>query len=107
MKGDEGKISSLGYPGNYPANRTCFWRITVPVGFFSGNTCQFDYVKVYDGIINNSPMLKKLCGAKLPTPILSTGNTMGVLFVSNDRIQKIGFSAKYQKGKLLQVTETD
>ena len=52
-----GSINSPGYPGLYPHNRDCFWRITVDAGlkimFAFGtlrlethDTCDYDYLEV-------------------------------------------------------------
>lgn len=52
-----GTVSSPGWPGNYPNNRTCVWTIRVPAGsnihvHFAGidleahANCSFDYLEV-------------------------------------------------------------
>uniref|UniRef100_A0A0X3NN85 Tolloid-like protein 1 n=1 Tax=Schistocephalus solidus TaxID=70667 RepID=A0A0X3NN85_SCHSO len=114
MKGNKGNISSLGYPGNYPANKTCLWTITVPKGYSvlltfetfdleDDTKCQYDYLQVFDGTLKSSPLLKTMCGANLPEPITSTGNTMALRFVSDNVIQKLGFAATFQKFQNTQV----
>uniref|UniRef100_A0A183TEC6 CUB domain-containing protein n=1 Tax=Schistocephalus solidus TaxID=70667 RepID=A0A183TEC6_SCHSO len=67
--------------------------------------CQYDYLQVFDGTLKSSPLLKTMCGANLPEPITSTGNTMALRFVSDNVIQKLGFAATFQKCKFLNFTE--
>ncbi len=59
----------------------------------------YDYLEIRDGISDSSPVLKKLCGSNLPTPIKSTNNMMFIKFVSDSSVEKQGFTAKFQKGK--------
>ncbi|BHF62984.1 Bone morphoproteintic protein 1 [Sparganum proliferum] len=108
MQADDGIFSSPGYPNHYPPNRECTWRIEVPVGlsvlltFYSfdlesGENCPCDYLEIFDGPSVNSPRLSGICGVELPNPIRSTNSTMTVRFVSDAKLQKQGFSARFQK----------
>lgn len=56
-QGDHGTLSSPGYPGNYPHNRDCVWRVMVSPGMnimftFAvmalehHDNCSYDYVEV-------------------------------------------------------------
>nr|VZI27763.1 unnamed protein product [Spirometra erinaceieuropaei] len=105
---EEGIITSPSYPEFYKPNKECIWKIVVPVGFSVALTfqsfdiekhdnCVYDYLEIRDGLSETSPLLKKLCGSNLPTPIKSTNNMMYVRFVSDSSVEKQGFTAKFQK----------
>ncbi|VDK85931.1 unnamed protein product [Dibothriocephalus latus] len=105
---EEGIITSPSYPEFYKPNKECIWKIVVPVGFSVALTfqsfdiekhdnCVYDYLEIRDGLAETSPLLKKLCGSNLPTPIKSTNNMMYVRFVSDSSVEKQGFTAKFQK----------
>nr|VZI15896.1 unnamed protein product [Spirometra erinaceieuropaei] len=108
MQADDGIFSSPGYPNHYPPNRECTWRIEVPVGFAvlltfysfdleRGQNCPYDYLEIFDGPSVYSPKLVGLCGVGLPNPIRSTNSTMTVRLVTDAKVQKQGFAARFQK----------
>ncbi|VDD74489.1 unnamed protein product [Mesocestoides corti] len=105
---EEGVITSPSYPEFYKPNKECIWKIVVPTGFSVALTfqsfdiekhdnCVYDYLEIRDGLSESSPVLKKLCGSNLPTPIKSTNNMMYIKFVSDSSVEKQGFTAKFQK----------
>ena len=63
------------------------------------DNCVYDYVEVRDGLLQDSPLIGTYCGYKIPRDIRSTGNYLFVKFVSDGSVQKVGFSAKFMKGK--------
>ena len=84
-----GIVTSPSYPHNYPNNANCKYTISQPIdsiiglkfvfmdtqqSYFSA-TCN-DYLEVRDGISESSPVLEKLCGNELPTPIQSSLNNV-------------------------------
>uniref|UniRef100_A0A8C0HD91 CUB domain-containing protein n=1 Tax=Chelonoidis abingdonii TaxID=106734 RepID=A0A8C0HD91_CHEAB len=77
-----GSFSSPFYPGNYPVNVQ-----------FSYN-CAYDFVEVYDGPLNTSPLLGRICDGSNYT-FTSSSNTMTVLFSSDFSYTRSGFSAYY------------
>ncbi|XP_066271849.1 CUB and sushi domain-containing protein 1-like [Branchiostoma lanceolatum] len=105
----EGFISSPIYPGNYPNDVDCYWIITAPpteviqldfvepfeIEFYSGFSCIYDYVKVFEGQFSTSPVLATLCGTSPPPTVRTVGNVMTVLFHSDGSEQHAGFKAKY------------
>ncbi|KAM4705286.1 LOW QUALITY PROTEIN: cubilin [Rhinophrynus dorsalis] len=105
--GSTGTLRSPNYPNLYPHNRVCEWRITVPVGrrvtltindlrLQDQQDCDSDYIAVYNGFQNQSPILNKLCGSVGPnTEVRSSGNTMKVIFVTDGSISNGGFLATY------------
>ncbi|KAM3183271.1 hypothetical protein ACTXT7_010677 [Hymenolepis weldensis] len=105
---EEGIITSPSYPEFYKPNKECIWKIVVPAGFSVALTfqsfdiekhdnCVYDYLEIRDGLSESSPVLKKLCGPTLPTPIKSTNNMMYIKFVSDSSVEKQGFTMKFQK----------
>ncbi|CAH8638451.1 unnamed protein product [Heterobilharzia americana] len=105
---EEGTLTSPNYPEFYRPSKECIWQIIVPVGYSVAlifhsfqlekhDTCVYDYLEVRDGLKETAPLLKKLCGSQLPTPIKSTNNVMYVKFVSDSSVEKQGFTATFQK----------
>ncbi|XP_059358328.1 procollagen C-endopeptidase enhancer 2-like [Carassius carassius] len=103
--GDTGLIGSQGYPGVYPPNNKCVWRITVPQGrvvsllfraldLESDSLCRYDFVDVYDGHINGQ-RLGRFCGTTKPGALVTNGNKMQVVMVSDANIAGSGFLAVY------------
>ncbi|KAL2097219.1 hypothetical protein ACEWY4_006426 [Coilia grayii] len=103
--GDSGVIGSQGYPGVYPANTKCVWRITVTRGkvvalsfrvldLESDNLCRYDYVDVYDGHINGQ-RLGRFCGTSRPGALVTNGNKMQVTMVSDANTAGSGFLAVF------------
>ncbi|BHF71232.1 Dorsal-ventral patterning tolloid-like protein 1 [Sparganum proliferum] len=96
LRADEGNFTSPGYPRNCPSNRDSIWRIEIKEQF----GCKYDYVEVYDGHSEVSPLLLKLCGLVTPAPLASTNNTMTVRFVT-DEFQNIRrFLATFTRAKI-------
>ncbi|XP_075684851.1 cubilin [Rhinoderma darwinii] len=107
INGITGTLNSPNYPNLYPHNRVCEWRITVPEGrrvtltindlqLQNHQDCNYDYVAVYNGYQNQSPLLEKLCGNVAPnTKIRSSGNTMKILFITDGSVSSGGFQAAF------------
>ena len=53
--------------------------------------CYYDYVSISYGSVE-----EKYCGSDLPGPIISSGNTMTVVFVSDYVFQFTGFKASWE-----------
>ena len=57
-----------------------------------------DYVKIYDGDNTNATVLgraKGYCGSRNPS-LISTGNTVLIVFVSDDKGRSSGFEISYK-----------
>ncbi|XP_044150585.1 LOW QUALITY PROTEIN: cubilin [Bufo gargarizans] len=107
INGITGTFKSPNYPNLYPHNRVCEWRITVPEGrrvtltindlqLQDHQSCNYDYVAVYNGYRHQSPLLEKLCGdVAQDTIIRSSGNTMKVVFITDGSVSSGGFQATF------------
>ncbi|XP_072033776.1 uncharacterized protein [Amphiura filiformis] len=105
-----GRITSPGYPENYPINRVCQWTLSVPQGYIlvldfdfidietnePGTQC-FDFIEVYDGPIASRDVARlTLCGSRDPDPFTSTGNNLFIRFTSDFSVTRRGFRAVYR-----------
>ena len=57
--------------------------------------CDYDYLFDYVKITFESEE-KKYCGSRKPSPIISSGNTMTVVFYSDSSINRNGFGAIWE-----------
>ncbi|XP_043926958.1 procollagen C-endopeptidase enhancer 2 [Protopterus annectens] len=105
VTGDSGYIGSEGYPGVYPSNSKCTWKITVPEGkvvvllfrvldLESDTLCRYDYVDVYSGHTNGQ-RLGRFCGTFRPGALISNTNKMLVQMVSDANTAGNGFIASF------------
>ncbi|KAK5640278.1 hypothetical protein RI129_011089 [Pyrocoelia pectoralis] len=102
-----GTINSPGYPGNYPLNRDCFWKLSAPLGkriqfhFFTlmiGNSpnCSGDYLSFYQGYAASSDrLLAKYCNTSHPEPLYSAGPEVLINFHSDATQSYPGFQISY------------
>ncbi|XP_058713057.1 membrane frizzled-related protein [Poecile atricapillus] len=114
LRGAEGSFSSPNYPGPYPPNALCIWRIEVGAGLaiqlrmetFSVEgtaSCLFDRLELYEELgtggtapapARGSPA--RFCG-NVPPPTFNTdSNRLRVTFVSDSSVGAQGFSARYR-----------
>jgi len=73
--------------------------LTVLLKVENHDHCVYDYVEVRDGHEDNSRLLGKYCGHRMPDDVKSTTNKMYVKFVSDASVQKGGFAAVFVKGR--------
>ena len=93
---------SGGSNGNYSNYQDCEFLIK-PTGansvtlIFSAFNLEnrYDYLTIYDGATNASPILKNLTGSSLPSSITSTGGAMLVRFRSDYSETRSGFIADW------------
>ncbi|XP_015216834.1 procollagen C-endopeptidase enhancer 2b isoform X2 [Lepisosteus oculatus] len=106
---DSGLIGSEGYPGVYPPNTKCVWKITVPEGkvavlrfgfidLESDSLCRYDYVDVYSGH-SSGHRLGRFCGTFRPGALVSSSNKMLVQMVSDANTAGSGFIAMYSSAE--------
>ncbi|XP_053186417.1 neuropilin-1a-like [Scomber japonicus] len=101
-------LTSPGYPSAYPPSQNCVWVMTAPepgqkilVNFnphfdLEDRGCKYDYVEVYNGGDEQSPMVGKFCGKIAPSPIISSGTQLLLKFVSDYETHGAGFSVRYE-----------
>ncbi|XP_069481458.1 embryonic protein UVS.2-like [Ambystoma mexicanum] len=101
-----GTLVSSNYPSAYPNNASCVYLIRVPFDkvylkfdafdLQSSTDCTSDYVKIYDGGSDASPvLLNRACGTgKLP-PFTSSGSVMLVEFKTDGSTTASGFKASF------------
>ncbi|XP_060098288.1 procollagen C-endopeptidase enhancer 2 [Heteronotia binoei] len=105
LTGLSGFIGSEGYPGVYPPNSKCTWKITVPEGkvvvlsfrfidLESDNLCRYDFVDVYSGH-DNGQRLGRFCGTSRPGALVANNNKMLVQMISDANTAGNGFVAKF------------
>ncbi|NXD11879.1 CUBN protein, partial [Nothocercus nigrocapillus] len=100
--------SPVSMNGRYEKNLECIWIITAPenkrihltfTSFAlegqSARTCQYDYVKLYDGDNENTNLVGTYCGPMVPAPFLSTSNFLTVKFITDNSVEREGFNATY------------
>ncbi|XP_021561845.1 procollagen C-endopeptidase enhancer 2 [Carlito syrichta] len=105
LTGESGFIGSEGFPGVYPPNSKCTWKITVPEGkvvvlnfrfidLESDNLCRYDFVDVYNGHANGQ-RIGRFCGTFRPGALVSSGNKMMVQMISDANTAGNGFMAMF------------
>ena len=109
----KGFIISQNFPNSYPANMECHYlikqldpavKITLLFRQFSVEThekCIYDSVKIYDGDSISAKQLGPsdgFCGDCKPPSLISTRNSLLIVFVSDATVSSSGFNITY-KGK--------
>ncbi|XP_029438937.1 astacin-like metalloendopeptidase [Rhinatrema bivittatum] len=106
LSGTTGSFSSANYPSVYSPNSKCVWLIRLPANKVllqfdafdvqSSPGCASDYIRVYDGDSQKSPvLLDRACGTGLPPPLIASSNLLLVQFISDGAIAGSGFKASY------------
>ena len=108
----DNSIQSPNFPYKYNPNETCTWAVIA----LSGRQLQIkfkdfrlepskDNLLIYDGSSNNSAIIQRLTGTSLPSDVISTGNSLFLVFISDDNIYYNGFNLQYFiKGTLIHIT---
>ena len=101
-----GYIVSPLHPGPYPNSRACSWRISQPTDHViylqvqsleleEHPTCSSDHVIIYDGDSEFSRILGRFCGIDFPEVVGSSGNSLLIVFKSNEAVARSGFKIQY------------
>ncbi|XP_034622788.1 CUB and sushi domain-containing protein 1-like [Trachemys scripta elegans] len=102
-----GVILSPGFPGNYPSNLDCTWKILLPIGY--GAHIQFlnfsteanhDFLEIQNGPYHTSSMIGQFSGTELPPSLLSTTHETLIHFYSDHSENRQGFKLAYQAYEL-------
>ncbi|XP_051731453.1 discoidin, CUB and LCCL domain-containing protein 1 [Ctenopharyngodon idella] len=103
---ESGVLSSKNYPGTYPNNSWCEWRIRVPIGHtivlkfgdlnMETKDCESDYLKVLKGY-GAENVYWEYCGGQMPrhTQIHTDSSELTVRFRSSQHISGRGFLLSY------------
>ena len=105
MNGPSGSLTSPSYPSPYHHNAECAWTIRTSKGskinfvfldldLETSNDCAYDFVRIYDGPDRRSRVIGQFCHS-MQQPIISTGNTLLVVFRSDYSQGGRGFHARY------------
>lgn len=78
--------------------------VLVPLQIENHDSCVYDFLEFRDGHDEDSRVIGKHCGYKIPQGVKSTGNKLWVRFKSDGSVQKPGFAAKFLKGVLTEST---
>lgn len=101
---DSGHLESPNFPDDYQPNKECTWKITVPSDYQvalkfqsfeieNHDNCVYDFLEIRDGHDPTSPLIGVYCGYNIPEDIKSSSSKMWIKFVSDNSVQKAGFSA--------------
>ncbi|TKS66343.1 Neuropilin-2 Vascular endothelial cell growth factor 165 receptor 2 [Collichthys lucidus] len=105
---EAGYITSPGYPLEYPPHQNCHWIVTAPepsqriVLNFNPHfeierlDCKYDFIEIRDGTSENADVLGRHCSNIAPAPIISSGPSLQIRFVSDYAHQGAGFSLRYE-----------
>ncbi|XP_043916230.1 cubilin-like [Protopterus annectens] len=102
----QGLVESPNYPGLYPHGAFCNWTIqvtssnTINYTFNAFNlenhaSCNFDYVKLYDGPNDQSNLIGSFCGVTPPPASTTTSNYLHIVFRSDFSLAQTGFQMQW------------
>ena len=98
-----GSLLSPNFPGHYPNNLQCTWRVTVPEGMRVRLVLKnmtfgsYDYIVFRDGLQDDSPQISKYADcATGELRLYSTDRYMLVKFVSDGSETGSGFRLEYE-----------
>lgn len=111
ITGTEGKFSSPNFPRAYPPEKSCIWKIEVPLGYYiqmkfirfdleRHAICKYDSVEVKDGWDRMSPHLGRYCGLNPIRGTLKTiTNRAWIKFLSDHSTERSGFKLSWRAFK--------
>ena len=99
-------INTPNYPNNYGSGEDCTWKLSaasgkrIKLGSFGyyiedHSSCQYDYLKIYDGGSSSSRRLTTKCGSGSSSPIYSSGRNLFLRFHSDANTVGKGFRIYY------------
>ncbi|KAL1472887.1 hypothetical protein MTO96_022666 [Rhipicephalus appendiculatus] len=108
LVGEEGNVTSPGYPLPYPHKSSCWTLVNVEPGrvivmrfkdltLEADELCTFDYVEIFDGPSEDSPSFGRFCADSQQRTIRSTTSSVLVHFKSDDLTNSRGFLLEYER----------
>ncbi|KAI0233514.1 Cubilin [Lamellibrachia satsuma] len=99
---DRGSFTSPGYPGNHPVAKQCRWLIRSPARrriaidftdflIADVDSCEHNFVSVYDGDSSSAPLVGTYCGNVRPAHFTSHHRTLLVVYSSDENNMGTGF----------------
>ena len=113
-----GKILDDGsYSNDYSPNQTTFVTIAPPSAVnltltfntfdVEADNCIYDYMTIYDGPNNTSPLIGKYCNSSIPpSPLTSSGNAITIKFYADAGLELDGFDIDWNCS-LVGLSESD
>ncbi|XP_018577861.1 cubilin-like [Anoplophora glabripennis] len=105
LTSNSGTIQTPNYPKPYSPSTKCEWHIEIDFGYsiqiefrdvdIEKDSCEYDWIKIYNGPNTSSNVITKFCYQKKPIVISSTGNQMFIEFHSDYSYEGKGFMANY------------
>ena len=102
---DNGVITSPWYPNPYDDNKICIYDIEAPLGkaivlnftnFDIEADCDFDSLRIYDGVDSNATLIGTYCGDENPPVATSRMNHLHLIFSTDSSNTGPGFRATYK-----------
>lgn len=102
-----GSFAHPGYPAAYRTYMNCRYlfrtvpgkRIRLDFDLFDmeeSGGCVYDYLQVIDGNSKDDRVVGKFCGNHKPASIISSGNFLSVVFITDATTVRRGFKANYR-----------
>lgn len=97
-------ITSPWFPNPYEDNKNCVYDIIAPLGkaivlnftdFNIEDDCDFDSLRIYDGVNSNGTLIGTYCGSERPPSAISTFNHLHLIFQTDSSNTGPGFKASY------------
>ncbi|XP_031559295.1 uncharacterized protein LOC116295583 [Actinia tenebrosa] len=106
LASQSGTFTSPYFPDLYPNNIQCKWWISRPNGYVirlkflsfelqDSQSCEDNYVVVYDGSSSSSKILGRYCGDSFPLLLESSSNSLLIVFMSDNERSLSGFKMSY------------
>lgn len=106
LTSQSGTFSSPYFPDPYPNDIHCKWWITRPNGYVirlkflsfelqDSQSCEDEYVAVYDGTSSSSNILGRYCGNSFPLLLESSSNSLLIVFKSDNERSLSGFKMSF------------
>ncbi|KAK3791975.1 hypothetical protein RRG08_035466 [Elysia crispata] len=120
LSGNNGTFQSPNYPNNYPNNVYCEWTIRTDVGtkvqltfsafeLHNSYYCSssIDSVTIRDGSNSTAGLIGRLCGSGYSDSIVTSGNSLYILFTSDNSFSLSGFQGQWSINQGRKLSQTN